>query len=197
MKLSILLPILAAGENEQLKKKDDNRTVGERFVASEVNEQCLNQVPNLGGTFQASNQGSRGEIRLENYADYTNCKHVVQAEPSCEEIQINYRSVAVESSGGCYYDSFRFGWTGTNGFDVTPPRCDCFGDGCSSVITHGSYEFAFHEANAANIGPDSVTVNANTFTFFFYSDYSRAQGHILLDWECVRYATTTATPTTT
>ena len=135
MKLPILLPIFVAGANKRSKKKEGNRDVGERFIASGVNEQCLNQVPNSGGTFQATNQGSRGGIKLEDYPNLINCKHVVQAEPSCEEIRINYRSVAVESSRGCYFDSFRFGWIGTNGFDVTPPKCHCFGDGCNSSVT--------------------------------------------------------------
>ena len=209
MKLSILLPILAAGQNKRLKKKKEgNRSVGERFVASDVTAQCLSQVPNSGGSFQVTNNGSRGEIRLENYTDNTTCKHVVQAEQSCTEIRINYRSVAVEEEEDCGYDSFRFGWTGTNGFDVTPSKCHCFGDGCSTLLTYeyensyydytSTYEYEFGNDHAANIGPDSITVNANTFTFFFRSDSSIDQGHVILDWECVGqndYTTTTRTTT--
>ena len=206
MKISILLPILAIGENHRLKqKKQGNRSVGEQFVASDVNAQCSSQVSSLGGSFEVTNNGSRGEIRLENYTNSINCKHVVQAELSCAEIRIKYRSIAVEEEGNCGFDSFRFGWTGTNGFDVTPPKCSCFGDGCSLVL----YEYYDSEGMSYNsfgdyaglIGPDSITVNANTFTFFFQSDYGYDQGHVILDWECDGHndytTTTTTTPLTT
>ena len=196
MKLSNLLPILAAGENKRLKqKKEGNRGVGERFVASDFDEECSFQVPNLGGTFQASGNASSGTIRLENYPDNTNCKHVVQAVPSCAEIRINYRSVAVEQpdyvDGNCYFDNFGFGWTGANGFDVTPPRCYCFGDGCSTLLTGLGGTWRFDDQYAAKLGPDSFTIDANSFTFFFHSDDSIEQGHVVLDWECVRETTTT------
>ena len=94
MKLSTLLPILAAGKPD--KRKEEDRSV-ERFVASQVTNQCSDQVPSLGGDFDAINNGLSGTIILNNYFDNTNCKHVVQADSSCEEIRINYQSVAIEA----------------------------------------------------------------------------------------------------
>ena len=208
MKISILLPILAAGASKRPKKNQDERNV-ERFVASQVTNQCLNQVPSLGGKFEATNTGISGAIVLTDYSDYTDCKHVVQADSSCQEIIVNYRSVAVEYGNRCVYDSFRFGWTGSNGFDVTPGRCSCFGDGCDFNLDYDDYyddyyndeyEYTIFQSDEA-IGPDSFSVNSNTFTFYFKADSSIDGGHVIIDWECVEQATTTTdfttTPTTT
>ena len=229
MKFISLLPILTAGN----KKKDGDRSVDKPFIASEVTEECSNQVPRKGGSFEAINNGSFGEINLDRYSNNTDCKHVVQADESCEEIRIKYRSVAVESQDNCKWDSFRFGWVGTNGFEVTPPRCHCFGDGCDSSIllyydeyineeatsdftsdltielesvfeassnTDNSvevFEYVFYDAYDHIIGPDEFSVNSNSFTFFFRSDGIKERGHVMFDWECVRYSTTTEAPTTT
>ena len=204
MKLSILLPILAYGANKQPKKKEDNKSV-DRFVAGNVREQCLDQIPKLGGNFQTTNDGSSGEIRLENYPRRVNCKHVVQAAPSCGEIKIKYRSIAVEGEDDCSNDNFRFGWETATGFEVTEPKCSCFGDGCDSgLITEYMYygntireEVEFYGYYEENIGPDSLTVNANAFTFFFHADRYYFAGHVILDWECVRHTTTTTADYTT
>ena len=216
MKLSILLPILAAGQKKRLKKKEGDRSVGERFVASDVNEWCVHQVPHLGGSFQAtSSTGTErsGEIQLDNYPDDANCKHVVQAYPECTEIQINFRSVAVEGYHNCLFDSLRLGWVGNNGFQVTQPQCYCVGDGCDSLLVNGytynyndySNNYEFYEDELTKFGPDSLLVDANSFTFFFQSDMNISEGHVILEWECVSeaattttdYETTTATTTTT
>ena len=133
MKLSTILPILSASAKKQEKSKESDRSV-ERFVASEVTDQCSDQVPQLGGTFETPNEGLHGAIILNDYRDHTNCMHVVQAASNCEEIKIQYRSVAVELD--CGFDSFRFGWAGANGVNVTPGRCSCFGDGCSSSFDY-------------------------------------------------------------
>ena len=209
MKLSTLLPILA-GANKGPKKKESDRNVGERFVAGDVNELCVNQIPQLGGSFKATNDGSHGEIRLDNYPDNANCKHVVQAEVTCEEIEIKYRSVAVENwlvDMGCDLDSFRFGWIGTSGFEFTPPTCNCFGDGCDSKFyyeeTYDFYPYTytntgfFTDEHAAAFDSDSLLINSNNFTFFFQTNSRYKEGHVFFDWECVRYATTTETTTST
>ena len=192
MKLSITLPILTAGAK---KNKEGDRSV-DRFVTSEVTNQCSDQVPRRGGDFDTPNQGSYGAIILNDYPDGLDCKHVVQAESSCEEINIQYRSIGVELDSDCDYDSFRFSWTGAHGLTVTPGRCSCFGDGCYSNFDYEDYYFE-GETNLHMIGPDSLSVDSNTFTFYFESDSSIANGHVVIDWECVRYSTTTSTTTTT
>ena len=48
----------------------------ERFVASEVTNECSEQVNNLGGFF-STYPGNR--ITLTNYTNNIDCKHVVQA----------------------------------------------------------------------------------------------------------------------
>ena len=35
------------------------------------------------------------------------------------------------------------------------------------------------------LGPDTFSVESNTFTFYFDSDNSYANGHVVFDWECV------------
>ena len=145
MKLSIILPILAVSEPESNKNEDRSCMFG-CFDGSEVTNLCSDQVPRpnayspQGGTFETSNNGLNGEIKLENYPNDVNCKHVVQADSTCEEIKIEYRSVAVEDgSNGCNSDVFRFGWpNGPKGFDVTPGRCGCFGDGCGTSLEKDS-----------------------------------------------------------
>ena len=202
MKLSIIIPILSAGANKQNENKKGSRSV-ERFVASEVTNDCSEQVPAKGGVFLTSGNGSNGEINLEKYPTNINCKHVVQASSSCSEIRIQLRSVATEMY--CNSDFFRFGWTGTNGsFDTTPARCGCFGDGCYYKDNYSDYAYYYFmdyvESGqiAESIGPDSLTVNSNTFTFYFKSDayISIINSHIIFDWECVKYSTTTTTTTT-
>ena len=198
MKLSVVLPILSAGASKQKENKKGNRSV-ERFVASEVTNYCSDQVPAKGGTFEATGNDSNGLIKLENYPKNINCKHVVQASTSCAEIKVQLRSVVTEPAG-CSYDFFRFGWAET----ITPARCGCFGDGCRSEFSYDQYYFVDYIASGFEdyinemIGPDSFTIDSNTFTFYFKSDhYSPESGHVAFDWECVRYTTTTTTTTTT
>ena len=73
MKLSASRPILVVGANQQNMEKE--RTT-ERFVASEVTNECSEQVNNLGGFF-STYPGNR--ITLTNYTNNIDCKHVVQA----------------------------------------------------------------------------------------------------------------------
>ena len=195
MKFSILLPVLAAGASKQQKKeKEGNRNV-ERFVASEVTNQCSEQIPSLGGTFNTPNKGSSGAIILNDYRDLTYCKHVVQADNNCEQIKIEYRSVEVEIGITCQFDSFRFDLAGT----ITPGGCGFFGESWNYLEDNFDYAAYADYVNLTEflIGPDTMEVNSNTFTFYFQSDGSVANGHVIIDWECVRYQTTTTTTTTT
>ena len=119
---------------------------------------------------------------------------------SCQEIKINYQSVAVESELECEFDNFRFGWPSPNGFEVTPPRCHCFGDGCQSTaiaydlvdyysVTDDyvdNYIFNNMTQIGGNVGEDGFSFNSNTFTFFFKSDWIIDGGHVIFDWECVK-----------
>ena len=183
---------MAAGANKRLKKKEGNRTV-ERFVASEVTSQCSDQVPSLGGYFDAINNGLSGTMILNNYSDNTNCKHVVQADSSCEEIQINYQSVAIEPHPLCEFDSFRFGWTRADGFDVTPGRCSCFGEGCFTDLEYYDYgpQNNIGDTDEAMLGPDSFSIKSNSFTFYLKTDNMMDVGHIIFNWECVSQRTPT------
>ena len=61
MKFSSFLPILTAAN----RKKTSDRKVSEPFVASEVTQQCSDQVPNLGGIFETTNNGSNGTFKLD------------------------------------------------------------------------------------------------------------------------------------
>ena len=202
MKLSVFLPILASGESKRDKKQEGDKSVKRAFVASEVTNQCSTVVSNLGGRFDTpilnpDRPQSSGRLILWDYPENFNCKHVVQADSTCEEIEISYRTIAVEPSWPfCGYDSFRFGWAGVNGFDVTPGRCSCFGGGCFSEFD-GIEEYFGGRSDASTLGPDTFSVDSNNFTFYFESDHSGAKGHVGFDWECVRYRTTTTTTTTT
>ena len=190
MKLSTFLPILAVAEKPKKEKKGGDRSV-ERFVPSEVTNLCSDQVPSLGGDFEAINNGLSGAISLNNYSDFTDCKHVIQADGSCEAIQIKYRSIAVEFGGEtCRYDSFRFGWTGSDGFDVTPGRCNCFGDGCDTELDIGVVHWWNDDSTTPIVGPNCFSIDSNNFTFYFKTDHSIHDGHVIFDWECVERGTT-------
>ena len=143
MKLSIFLPILAAGANKRKKNNEGNRG----FVPRSVTNQCSDQVPSSGGYFDVTNNGLSGSIALNEYQDDTNCKHVVEADISCAEIRVQLRSVAVEPNRDCSYDHFRFGWTDwSTGWSVTEPRCNCYGDGCQKAgLTYTQDYYQYHE----------------------------------------------------
>ena len=67
MKLIKLLPILAADAKKARKNKNqDNRTV-ERFVASQITDECSDKIPSSGGDFDTVNEGMSGTIFLNNY----------------------------------------------------------------------------------------------------------------------------------
>ena len=203
MKLSATLPIFVAGNK-------GDRGASEPFLASEVTVECSDQVRGYGGIFETTNNGSSGSLKLDKYRDNTDCKHVVQADRNCQTIRINYQSIMVEAATTCELDSFRFGWSGSTGFEVTPARCYCFEEGCDSATLfydsqYGDqyddyYPYEFDEIYAESLGPDSFTINSNSFTFFFRSDHVASNGHVVFDWECVDSEPTTtssATPSTT
>ena len=116
----------------------------------------------------------------------------LQADGNCEEIRIDYNSIAVEEGSNCRYDSFRFDLGGT----LTPRRCSCYGEGCWSEFDYED-DYFYGDSDADSIGPETLRVDSNTFTFYFQSDGSVANGHVIVDWECVRFSTTTTTSTTT
>ena len=176
MKLSILLPILAAAEKKQQPiNKEDNRSVERQFDASQVTEECSKAV----GRFQArsSSDGSQGLVILNHYMFKTiNCKHVVHADSGCREIKIRYGTVAVKPDNDftvCSHDSFRYGWMGTNGLEVTPARCGCFGRVC--------------DFDSTMLGPDVFIVKSNNFTLFFNSDGVNNGSNIVLSWMCAKH----------
>ena len=144
MRLSTFLPILAAAENKQkVNGKEEKKSV-ERFLPQGWNRHCSNQIPKLGGNFEATNNGSSGTVTLNDYPDGAWCKHVVRADRSCKKIHIQYRSVAVQArvlnvsrsvskliltkkdasntlvqaSDGCPWVGFRFGWVDENAEDL-------------------------------------------------------------------------------
>ena len=206
MKALTIFPILAAsGNHNMIERGYDGWT--KISDISQYSEECSNQVPSKGGIFVAPNYGNRGEITLDKYSTKLRCLHVVQADSSCSEIKISYRNIAVMTEWDlpiCTYDGFRFGW----GDEVTPLRCNCFGDGCS----HDTMSEYFNSAKYYGhdyLGPNEFTINSNSFTFYFESgtQYNWNEkgesvefswnGHVVLDWECVARVTTTVSTTTT
>ena len=189
MKLSTILPALVASAKKRENQKNGKKEVdGDRFVASAVTEECSSVIPNLGGIFEVTNNGRSGEVNLDNYPDRVQCQQVVQADSSCQAIKITYQSIAVEPHfyDDCANDGFRIGWTGTNELNVSPPVCNCYGDGCEREDNELHDDFWYYEEYAEkHLGPTEYSVNSNTFTFFFKSDGSFSDGHVLLDWECV------------
>lgn len=131
----LILPIFSVSEK---KRKHDERFITNGFLTSSYHRQCSDQVTAKGGSFGATNYGTHGEVRLENYPNHIKCHHKIVAEESCSAIRVSYQSIAVQDGYKCNFDSFRFGWSGSTGFKVTPPRCDCFGDGCNSYTYYGA-----------------------------------------------------------
>ena len=157
MKFLALLLLLATSAKERQKKRFDDKTIG---LNDSYENLCVNQVTenvnlqaeiletgNLGidlpqGTFTTQVIGTDtgrlwGEVRLENYPNELNCHYVVNAGSDCKEIKINLRNVAVEkeASWNKCHDHFQFSWIDSNGLSTsTPPRCTCYGDGCSETL---------------------------------------------------------------
>ena len=109
MKLSTILPILTVIANERRKNENGENTI---FVpADEVTEQCLEQIPRLGGIFETTNNGLSGEIKLDNYPNNASCYQYIQPDSRCERIIMSYPSFAIESNDdfcGTDYFTFRF-----------------------------------------------------------------------------------------
>ena len=103
MKSSIVLPIFVVSGQRAAKK--DKETSGEKTLRSYG--ECSTTLPVKGGSFVSTNYGSRGEIKLENQPLDVNCKHNIQAPSDCEQINIEYRNIALH----CYSAAFSFGWT--------------------------------------------------------------------------------------
>ena len=99
--------------------------------------------------------------------------------------RLKYRSIAVEQDSSCYFDSFHFEWIGNDGESVTPERCDCFGDGCDSSLIDPDYSDDYYDSDY-RLGPDRFSVDSSNFTFYFESDSSIDNGHVVFDWECVK-----------
>ena len=213
MKTFTILPLLAAGTS---KNKVSERSYDENSFISEVSkysEECSIQVPRYkelsrhGGIFETTNLGTSGEISLEKYPYEISCKHDVHANNSCSMIKISYRSISVMmdySVDYCFFDGFRFGWTDneTGEFNVTPTRCNCFGDGCDLPKFALDFDYAnnnnyYDNYQDQHLGPEEITINSNSFTFYFETTIYADGGHVILDWECVEPPTTTTTTTTT
>ena len=173
---------------------------------AQVTQQCADQVPKIGGSFEAFNSGLSGEIKLEDYPNHANCQHVVYADSSCKVIEIRHRSIAVEPEENCDNDSFRLGWTSPEGVEYGQPICYCYGNGCESNTMYN--EYIHSGVNVENFdnyfgdysdnidGTEVTTVIGNEFTFYFKSNYHTSGGHVILDWKCVELATTTQAGTT-
>ena len=219
MKTLSILPLLAVGATNRNNQNGDERGFDGSGLVSNItdySEDCSDQVPNKGGIFETTNSGNRGELTLDKYSTKLRCKHVVQADDRCSEIKISYRNIAVNAYyngvGECTLDAFRFGW-GENGTEeLTPPRCNCFGEGCSHDIMGDHFDNIndYYGLNDDHLGPAEFTIPSNNFTFYFESamvwDFGpngdlipfSVDGHVILDWECVEteLSTTTIEPTT-
>ena len=205
MRTLTILPLLAAGANSKASERGYD---GWGFISdiSQYSAECSNQVTSKGGIFETTNLGTRGEITLDKYQPSTRCKHVVQADSSCSEIKISYRSIAVMAPYDydyCVYDGFRFSWTDndTGDLSVTPLRCNCFGDGCSHENFFEYFDYAnnnnYYDYHDQHLGPEELTINSNSFTFYFETNVHWESGHVILDWDCGDTPTTTTTTTTT
>ena len=224
MKLLKFLPLFAVNAGKKEKNKNVDKIVTEDrseylydYYAAQFLNQCSDQVPTLGGSFVTVNNGLSGELRLETYPEFVKCKHVVQANVNCRQIEVSYRSVAVEPASRCGSDRFFIDWPGVDPRSpeyerMKSPICGCFGDGCDMGLydgTNGYYDPDYvyqyeigHPESPFHFGEfdDVFTMNSNTFTFFFESNYAwnwDGHGHVIIDWECVDLATTTSTTTTT
>ena len=200
MRLSTILPLLVVyAKNRDLSDYGNNPY----STNTRQHEECLVEIPDLGGSFETINNGSRGQVKLLNYPFGANCKHVVQADSNCSKIKINYRDVAVENhdSSTCFEASF---WFEANGSNVTPAQCHCFGDGCfeNGLEYYDYFEYPYswtpfgefdvtHEVHLE--GSDEILIDSNSFTFYFESDfYVNKGGHVVFDWECVEDPRTTS-----
>ena len=202
---SSFLPILAISAKKRKKYVERSErgpfdTNG--FQTSSDYRQCSDQITAKGGIFETTNDGLHGQVKLENYPNHIKCNHVIQAAESCSAIRVSYQSIAVQDRYKCKFDQFRFGWPGPNGFNVTPPRCDCFGDGCSSLTYYGnpwqdySYDYSWTGVTGDLADTDGFSVNSNTFTFYFRSNSFFSAGHVIFDWECLDQEVTTQVPGT-
>ena len=199
---------------------------GSYYIPFLVKDQCSVKVPQpappifqiRGGTFETTNNGSSGELKLEDYGSHTGCQHTVKT--SCQAIQIKYRSVKVQVVDEHCEDFFMlewfdpsvkypFGYLQGDHTMTTGRLCGCLGDGCQSSPLHNVYEnndhrddytfedyYGFSQEEIDHlVGPDDFTINANSFTFFFNSNNIYDGGHVILDWECTTPTTSTTTTT--
>ena len=207
--------------NKAAEKAGKDRTVDPKsfFVASDYDESnCAAQVAQLGGSWSATGQGqTSGTINLQNYQNDMDCMHEVVAADSCSAITVSYRDIAVEACGiGCECDQFRFGWTPEGGNTELQSTSNCHCNHAESCDTHvlpesfwngestsdtwstlGEYEEAYpNRYGEQQLKNDGFSVNTNRFKFYFFSDGSWYNGHVVLDWACVDDDVTTHPMTT-
>ena len=222
MKFSTILPFVTASPTKKANKNDDEKTLtDERSIipsALMMNHQdlCSNQILQ----FETTNDGQRGTIIVENYPDFVSCKEEIEVNPGCTEVNFTYTNVALPGSwnnhygwyhgdescklSGFWFASFR-GWSES---DSTPPRCHCYGDGCtdhnvevSSYVDYdmdsytaiyelSDYKLFKHQFDSGEVNDSlSINVDESKFKFFFFGDadpyygYARG-GHIMVNWEC-------------
>ena len=80
--------------------------------------------------------------------------------------------------------------------------CDCFGDGCNDGDLFGEYYddddyMAGYWNNFGIEEHDDLSIDTNTFTFYFSSDPTVSGGYVILEWECVDFKDTVTTTTAT
>ena len=102
---SSFLPILAISAKKRKKhvERGEKRGFAEysfgpdsSFRVSSYYRQCSDQITAKGGIFETTNDGLRGQVKLENYPKHIKCNHVIQAAESCSAIRVTYQSIAVE-----------------------------------------------------------------------------------------------------
>ena len=187
MKLSTIFLALAASANRKSENDGEKSVNQDLFDVDQITKQCSEIVTSLGGTFETSNNGFRGKINLDNYPTSITCKHVVQADNSCEAIKISYESILIEPAlyDFCEFDGFRFGWTECANNLTTPARCNCFGGGCDDGAHYYMKPWDYDDYVEEQLGPTEFSINSNTFTFFFKSDGYLSYGHAVMNWECI------------
>ena len=182
MKLSTaLLPLLSVNAKEK-SIKDAERWLEPSDFRKECSE-FISSFAGKRGTFEVTGGFTQsGQIKLENYGNTIKCKQVITANPNCDAVEINYRSVAVEGP----WDYAQFSFNGPSGMKLSPKIENCQGAGCQ------------HEDFGGEPGGRNVFfVNSNSFTFYFHADSSIRGGDLIFDWNCIDdYATTTTTTTT-
>jgi hypothetical protein len=197
--LGVILASAVAQKNLRKQKPKKQDRTGSHYMDQPPTEQCLSsgkhavtgqldfgEEQGYGYSLSYQASGWSGYIDIQNYHDYMNCYIDIIADPTCEEIEINYTSAFLEKCSDCHCDTLWISYNNEN--NRYENQCGCIGDACVHDFYpgeyDGEYEYDYSDYDYYAWKDSSQDVAGNKFRFNMQSDGSVRNGDIRVEWRC-------------